>query len=139
MSARDKFHQAVRNALEKDGWVITHDPLYLLFDQTTKIYVDLAAEKVIVAEKASRRIAVEVKTFLADSPLTAFHAALGQFLNYRIALESMSVEHILYLAVPKDVFTSFLDSGLPKRSIEHYQIKLLVYEPQTQEIVLWKE
>jgi hypothetical protein len=24
--AKDIYHQAVRNALEKEGWTITHDP-----------------------------------------------------------------------------------------------------------------
>jgi XisH protein len=27
--ARDKFHQEVKIALEKDGWNITDDPLYI--------------------------------------------------------------------------------------------------------------
>nr|WP_286392563.1 element excision factor XisH family protein [Pseudanabaena mucicola] len=26
MSARDLFHDIVKNALQKDGWTITHDP-----------------------------------------------------------------------------------------------------------------
>ncbi len=29
MSAKDIFHESVRIAIEKDGWNITHDPLYL--------------------------------------------------------------------------------------------------------------
>ena len=29
MPARDLFHDAVRNALIKDGWTITHDPFRL--------------------------------------------------------------------------------------------------------------
>jgi hypothetical protein len=29
MSAKDKFHDIVRLALEKDGWNITNDPLYM--------------------------------------------------------------------------------------------------------------
>lgn len=29
MPARDIFHQAVRTALETDGWTITDDPLLL--------------------------------------------------------------------------------------------------------------
>ena len=29
MSRKDRFHQAVKWALEKDGWTITHDPLPL--------------------------------------------------------------------------------------------------------------
>lgn len=29
MSRKDRFHIAVKHALEKDGWTITHDPLPL--------------------------------------------------------------------------------------------------------------
>jgi XisH protein len=29
MSRKDQFHQAVKNAIEKDGWLITHDPMAL--------------------------------------------------------------------------------------------------------------
>ncbi len=29
MSAKDKFHQIVITAIQKDGWIVTHDP-YLL-------------------------------------------------------------------------------------------------------------
>ena len=29
MPARDIYHDCVRNALKKDGWTITHDPLTL--------------------------------------------------------------------------------------------------------------
>jgi len=43
--ARDMFHQAVRHGLEKEQWVITHDPLEIRFlEQLFEIY--LAAERV---------------------------------------------------------------------------------------------
>ncbi|WP_442944203.1 element excision factor XisH family protein [Nostoc sp.] len=32
MSAKDIFHNAVRLALEKDNWNITHDPLSITID-----------------------------------------------------------------------------------------------------------
>lgn len=137
MSARDKFHDAVRHALEKEGWTITHDPLYLFYDQTSRIYIDLAAEKLITAEKENRKIAVEVKTFLSESPLSDFHTAIGQFLNYRVALMDKDADRQLYLAAPLATYTAFLESGLPKRSIEVYDITLLVYDPHSEEIVLW--
>ncbi|WP_318731183.1 element excision factor XisH family protein [Roseofilum sp. Belize Diploria] len=50
MPAKDLFHQAVRHALEKDGWIITHDPLMLRSD-LGKFYVDLGAEKFLAAER----------------------------------------------------------------------------------------
>lgn len=50
MPARDLAHQAVKHALEKDGWTITHDPLFLSFAQV-EMYVDLGAEQLIVADR----------------------------------------------------------------------------------------
>lgn len=32
MLAKDVFHNAVRVALEKDGWTITQDPLHIKID-----------------------------------------------------------------------------------------------------------
>ncbi len=87
MPVKDKFHEAVRTALEREGWTITADPLYLEFGGVD-VFVDLAAEKVIAAEKQGRKIAVEVKSFIAPSIISEFHTALGQFINYRIILEA---------------------------------------------------
>lgn len=42
MSARDLYHALVVNALEKDGWLVTDDPLYLKYGDR-KLYVDLGA------------------------------------------------------------------------------------------------
>ena len=66
MSAQDIVHQAVRSALIKDGWQITHDPLTIKFEDVT-LYADLGAEKVIAAQKGSGKIAVEIKSFLRKS------------------------------------------------------------------------
>ena len=43
-----------------------------------KLEIDLAAEKVLAAQKAGKKIAVEIKSFLNTSVITDFHAALGQ-------------------------------------------------------------
>ena len=60
MPARDTYHDAVRNALVKDGWTITDDPFRLKWGERD-FFVDLAAERVFAAEKGGRRIAVETK------------------------------------------------------------------------------
>ncbi|MCY7277717.1 MAG: XisH family protein, partial [Phormidesmis sp. CAN_BIN44] len=86
MAAKDLFHNAVRNALQKEQWAITSDPLKIKIDGV-KFEIDLAAEKVLAAERDGRKIAVEIKSFLSASVVTDFHAALGQFLNYRLALQ----------------------------------------------------
>lgn len=48
MPPRDTVRGAVRTALERDGWVITADPLVLPVGLHNH-YVDLAAERVVAA------------------------------------------------------------------------------------------
>ena len=42
--AKDIIHNAVKNALIKDGWTITDDPLTLTYEDAT-VFVDLGAER----------------------------------------------------------------------------------------------
>ncbi len=86
MPAKDVYHDHVRNVLENDGWTITSDPLFMRAGGR-KIYIDLAAEKIILASKETEQIAVEVKSFIGASPLNNFHEALGQFLLYQEVLD----------------------------------------------------
>ncbi|MEG4535238.1 element excision factor XisH family protein [Microcoleus sp. D2_18a_D3] len=75
MSAKDIFHVSVCSALEKEGWTITHDPLYLKVDED-KLYVDLGAQNNLLgAEKYGQKIAVEIKCFLGLSLINQFHEA----------------------------------------------------------------
>ncbi|MCC5620192.1 XisH family protein [Nostoc sp. CHAB 5715] len=75
MAAKDIFHDVVRRALEKEGWLITNDPLFLRFGGLD-MYIDLGAEKVLAAERNQEKIAVEVKSFVAPSTTTEFSTAL---------------------------------------------------------------
>lgn len=134
--AKDIFHQAVKSALMSDGWTITSDPLTIRIDKV-KLEVDLAAEKVIAAQKNGQRIAVEIKSFTKPSTINEFHAALGQFLNYRLALQITDPSRILYLAVPIDIFDTFFQERFIKIVILSYQLKLLIYNPNNQEITQW--
>ncbi|WP_338022548.1 element excision factor XisH family protein [Argonema antarcticum] len=96
--AKDVFHQQVKNALFKGGWNITHDPLTIRISEAVKLQIDLAAESTIAAERDTEKIAVEIKSFIGDSDISAFHTALGQYLNYCQALEEQEPERIVYLA-----------------------------------------
>ncbi|MFN5727542.1 MAG: XisH family protein [Pseudanabaena sp.] len=136
MAAKDRFHAVVRIALEKDQWNVTDDPLRLDIGGT-KFEIDLGAEQLLGAERGKEKIAVEIKTFLSDSPLTDYHAALGQFLNYRLALEIADSTRILYLAVPVGVYESFFKREFAQISLERYQIKLIIYDINQEVIVQW--
>lgn len=135
--AKDLFHNTVKIALQKDGWKITHDPYQLRYG-VADVYIDLAAEEAIAAEKEGCKIAVEVKSFAGGSTISEFHTALGQFLNYRIAIEvSSEPERILYLAVPTDTYQMFLKFEPAKTVIERYEIRLIIYNPTREAIDQW--
>ena len=135
--AKELFHNTVKIALQKDGWKITHDPYQLRYS-VADVYIDLAAEEAIAAEKEGRKIAVEVKSFAGGSTISEFHTALGQFLNYRIAIEvSSEPERVLYLAVPTDTYQMFLRFEPAKTVIERYEIRLIIYNPTREAIEQW--
>lgn len=136
MAAKDKFHTVVRVALEKEQWKVTDDPLRLEVGGT-KFEIDLGAEQLLAAERGTEKIAVEIKTFLSDSLLTDYHAALGQFLNYRLALEISEPTRTLYLAVPISAYETFFKREFAEISVQKYQLKLIIYNPNKQEIVQW--
>ncbi len=136
MSRKDTFHDIVRRSLEKDSWTITHDPLQLSYE-LGKLYVDLGAEKILAAERAGQKIAVEVKSFLQDSAVYEFHSALGQFISYRTLLSDQYPEHVLYLAVPFDAYTSLFTTQFVRSIIESQNLKLLIYEPDREVIERW--
>ncbi|GAX37421.1 element excision factor XisH family protein [Nodularia sp. NIES-3585] len=134
--AKDKFHDAVKNALIKEGWTITNDPLFILFGGVD-LYVDLGAEKMLAAQKDNQKIAVEIKSFLGDSTISEFHQALGQLLNYRLILRRKEPERVLYLAVPLDIYESFFKLEFTQIAITDYQLKIIVYNIEQEVISQW--
>ena len=92
--AKDRFHNIVKNALEKDGWKITADPYQINVDDVD-FEIDLAAEQLLGAEREGEKIAVEIKSFISPSNVSEFHTSLGQFLNYRDALDKIEPGRLL--------------------------------------------
>ena len=136
MAARDLFHESVKIALQKENWVITDDPLKVETGGA-KFEIDLGAERLLAAQREGEKIAVEIKTFLGDSPITDYHAALGQFLNYRLALELKEPDRKLYLAVPVAVHEAFFQREFLQISVERHQVNRIVYDPINEVIVQW--
>jgi hypothetical protein len=138
MPARDVFHQQVKQALGKEGWLVTHDPYWIkLIGSDMNAYVDLAAERILAAEKGDEKIAVEIKSFIGTSFLTDFHNALGQYLDYRVALRQKEPERQLFLAVPLDVYQSFFSRPFVQSVCSEYKLTLITFDPQTEEICAW--
>ncbi|WP_235526680.1 XisH family protein [Nostoc piscinale] len=118
--------------------MITDGPLTIPVERLTNMFIDIAAEKLIIANRDSQKIAVEVKSFLSPSTLSDFHLAIGQFINYRYALEEYQPERILYLAVPAITYEEFFTTRFIQSVIQRSQINLLIFEPSKEEIVKWQ-
>lgn len=94
-------------------------------------------ESAIAAERESEKIAVEIKTFVGDSDISAFHTALGQYLNYCQALEEQEPDRIVYLAIPVETYRDFFQLPFIQRTLRRYQVKLIIYDPKMEEIKQW--
>jgi hypothetical protein len=137
MPARNIDHHAVIEALKADGWTITHDPLLIPYGDR-RLFIDVGAERATIgAERGSERIAVEISSFVADSPMRDLQEAVGQFVVYRALLSQLEPERILFLGVSTRVFDSVLSEPLGKVVAADVRLRILVYDAQQQKVVRW--
>lgn len=139
MPAKDVFHDKVRRALEKDGWTITDDPYSLKWDDNENLFVDLAAEKLIVAQKDSDKIAVEIKTFIGKSTMQDLHLAVGQFVVYRTAIQQTEPDRVLFLAVPMEILRDVFRREKGGMLVEGIGLKIIGFDVEKEVIVEWKK
>lgn len=134
--ARDIFHPIVREALEKDGWRITHDP-YPIVAMGRDYQVDLAAELIVAAEKDSQKIAVEVKGFVSQSIAYEFHTVLGQYLNYRTFMEIQESDRVLYLAVKRSIYDDFFRDEATELVVKKFNVNLVIINEKLKTVEQW--
>lgn len=139
MSAKDIYHDTVVRALQKDGWSVTHENFIVPFGKRG-LYVDIAADPMVAAERGDQRIAVEVKSFLKPSPVQDLKEAVGQFFIYLSALQT-SDEHkdrLLYLAVRDEAYNSvFKSDDVVLEFVRGHGIHLIVFDPINEVINEW--
>ena len=136
MPAKDTYHNVVKNALIKDGWEVTNDPFRLKWG-VRELFVDLGLSKLIAAQKAEQKIAVEIKSFANPSSIADLEQALGQYLLYRAVLEEVKPDFLLYLAVRKITYQAIFSEPIGELVVNKYKINLLVFESKKQEVWQW--
>ena len=138
MSAKDIYHDQFVRALQKDGWTITHDPLSIPIEATT-LLVDIGAEQMVTADRDGELIAVEIKSFISLSAVQDLKEAAGQFWLYELALNKSQEHHTrsLFLAVREEMYQSVFVKGIGKLFMENHSIRLIVFDPLTEEILQW--
>ncbi|MBP0016178.1 MAG: fatty-acid synthase [Cyanobacteria bacterium SBLK] len=135
MPRRDLYHETVRNALIKDGWTITHDPL-ILGDLELRVYPDLGAEKSF-PDRNNRVLAVEIKVFGSIGQLSELEKAIGQYVLYRSILRRGGSIREPYLAIPLKVYRELFQKAIVQNLIEDENIHLIVFNPDLEVIEKW--
>ena len=136
MPRYDFYHNTVKNALLKDGWIITDDPFVIEF-KGLRLYADLGAEKLLAAEKTGQKVVIEIKVFNSISLITELEKAVGQYGIYRTFLKRINPERQLYLAIAEDVYQDFFQRPAIQEIITDQQINLIVFDPNSEEILQW--
>jgi hypothetical protein len=134
--AKDIYHYNVRTALEKDGWIITDDPLTLQFGSRS-VFVDLGAKQLLAAERDGQRIAVEIKSFVGKSLVKDWENAIGQYILYLKIISKKEPDRALYLAITEEIYTSFFQEDIVQVVLEDRTIKLIVIDPIQEVITRW--
>lgn len=134
--ARDLIHSLVREALEKDGWVITQDP-YPIKVGGFDMEIDLAAENILAAERGREKIAVEIKSFAGVSKVYDFHLTVGQFVDYRIALRVREPERALLVGITDETWDGIFKLPFAQMVLTELNMKILVVNPDKIEITKW--
>jgi hypothetical protein len=137
MPRKDQIHEAVRNALIKDGWTILADP-YVITYRRSQLYADLCAERQQAGE-AKRVIVVEIKSFRGASALHDFHAALGQYIAYRDLLAEIEQPYQVYLAMSQEAHRAVFGLDAVQAIARREHLLLLVVDARQQEIIRWIE
>ncbi len=135
MPAKDTYHDAVKNALIKDGWTITADPYYIIYKKL-RLIADLGAEHSLSAQKGNDEIVIEIKSFLNPSFIYDLERAVGQYIIYRNFLNKTAPDHQIYLAINQRVYTSSFDETIDI-IIDENKIKLIIVDTDKEVITQW--
>ena len=136
MPALDRYHTQVRNALIKDGWTITDDPLKLKVD-ARNLYIDFGAERLLAAERGTEKIAVEIKLFRGPSPIADLEQAIGQYGLYEDVLQLTEPGRVLYLAIPEAAFAAIFSERIGQIALKNRIHYTFTFAPEAEEIIQW--
>jgi hypothetical protein len=56
---------------------------------------------------------------------------------YRAALDYLRIDLPLYMAVPNAAYRGILSEEIGKQTLKHNKVRLIVFDPEREEIVTW--
>ena len=102
-----------------------------------KLFVDLGASSLLSAAKEERAIAVEIKSFRGKSDVKDLQQAIGQYVMYKHLLTYLGKQRELFLAVTKDVYNDVFKLELVQLMIKMVSLRLVIFDPESKEIIEW--
>jgi hypothetical protein len=136
MPQKDIYHDIVKRALVKDGWTITHDPFTISVGRRN-LFADLGAQSLVAAEKKTRKIAVEIKSFVGHSEVNDMQNAVGQYILCQRLMAQDEPNRVLYLAIRDSVHEGIFSEPLGQILLAPGDIRLLIFNVQDEVIVKW--
>jgi hypothetical protein len=134
MPAKDRYHDSVVRALVKAGWTIDDEQVTLLLESRT-MWIDLQASH----GRYQTVLMIEVKELAeVNSPIEALANAIGKIILYRVAMRIKKLHFPLVLAISVASYHGILQEDIGIGVIDELDIPLIVYDPDTENIVLWK-
>ncbi len=133
MPAKDRYHDLLKRALIKDLWSITDEQVKLKIGDR-RLWIDIEAEHLT----ENRLILVEVKEMVSASQVDDLANSVGQYLMYKVALESKNISVPLYMAVSTNTFRGILSEEIGQLMLERFEISLIVFDPDSEVITEWQ-
>jgi hypothetical protein len=129
--AKDKFHDLVIRALQKEGWIVIKEQ-QRLYIESRILKVDLHLKN-----REEQEILVEVKSFDSGSPVSDITDAVGKYAVYRAILDDNEDNRPLYLAIPQTSYEGIFSERLGQLLKTRLELKIIVYDVKTETIILW--
>lgn len=128
MPKHDVCHDAVADALRREGWKVMDD--LARSHGARVIHIDLRASR------APETMLIEVKCFPAQTTPDEQYTAIGQYLVYQTLLRLERVSTPLYLAVPVIMYENEFDPVFLE-TLQTYHINLLVFDALGKRNLQW--
>ena len=132
MPAKDKYHDTVIRALEKDGWLIESEQ-YVLIVENRVLWIDL----LISDSDKQETLLVEVKSFTSASQVEDLANAIGKYFLYSAILEDNDAKIPLYLAIPETAYHGIFNEALGQIVMDKLNLSIIVYNPELEVILQW--
>ena len=133
MPAKDRYHDTVVNALRKAGWTQITEQLGIIVEDR-RLWIDIRAAQ----EVEQLAVFIEIKGFEnMPSPVEYLAQATGKYALYRAALDYLQIDLPLYMAVPDAAYRGILSEEIGKQTLKRGGVRLLVFDPEREEIIAW--